>query len=135
MGPDSKKDFIIIDDDPINNMICFKVIELTVPESEVRTFTSPEKGVDHLLATYGSGADKHAILFLDINMPTLTGWDVLQKMESFPAVAQDHIKVFMLSSSVDQQDRERANRHHLVAGYITKPLSQAKLTAILPETV
>ena len=133
MSQEIKRDFIVIDDDAINNMICYKIIELTIPGSHIMTFTSPEKGVDHIRNNHLINDNHDAVVFLDINMPSLTGWDVLEKIESYPEPARKSLKIYMLSSSVDQQDREKADKHPLVLGYITKPLSKAKLQAIFPD--
>ena len=128
-------DFIVIDDDRINNMICLKIIELTIPGSSVKTFTEPGKGLEHILSTYSGNNARNAILFLDINMPLLSGWDVLEHINDFPAVVRERLKIFMLSSSVTPHDREQAEDHPLVSGYIAKSLSQAKLKVIFPEYV
>ena len=133
MSQEIKRDFIVIDDDAINNMICYKIIELTIPGSHIMTFTSPETGVDHIRNNHLINDNHDAVVFLDINMPSLTGWDVLEKIESYPEPARKSLKIYMLSSSVDQQDREKADKHPLVLGYITKPLSKAKLQAIFPD--
>ncbi|MCW3123182.1 MAG: Receiver protein of a two-component response regulator [Flavipsychrobacter sp.] len=126
-------DFIVIDDDRINNIISLKIIEITIPGSIVHTFTDPEKGLEYILSRYADPGVKNAILFLDINMPSLSGWDVLDVLENAPAPLKEHVKIFMLSSSVDAKDREKANSRPLVSGYVSKSLSQAKLQAILAE--
>ncbi len=126
-------DFIVIDDDPINNTICKKIIELSIPDVVVHTFTSPEEGIEYIRSAYPDIADTQAILFLDINMPTLTGWDVLDIMTNFADPVKNKVKVYILSSSVDSLDIEKAGSNPLVKGYITKSLSKAKLQAIYFE--
>jgi CheY-like chemotaxis protein len=133
MSQETKKDFIVIDDDPINNMICSKIIQLTLPGSDIRTFTSPEKGVEHLQKHAQLGSENLTLLFLDINMPSINGWDVLERLDKFPPAVKEKMKIYILSSSVDFQDKEKADSHYLVSGYITKPLSQLKLLEIFPS--
>ncbi len=128
-------DFIIIDDDLINNIICFKLIRLTIAGAVVKTFTDPEKGLEYILSTYAGTDDRNAILFLDINMVLLNGWEVLDRLKSFSALVKERIKIFMLSSSVNSQDEEQAGNNALVSGYIIKPLSQAKLQTLFPDFV
>jgi len=125
-------DFIVFDDDLINNLICEKMILMTIPGSTVKTFTEPEKGLDYLLENYAVPNDKDAVLLLDINMPVLNGWDVLDRFNEFPAIVKGHIKIFMLSSSVDPLDTEKAGANPYVSGYIMKSLSQAKLKSFFP---
>jgi len=131
MIQETKQDFIVIDDDPINNMICSKIIGLTVPGTDIRTFTSPEKGVDHMRALHPAGQSAFTVLFLDINMPSLSGWDVLDKVNDLNETIKSTLKIYMLSSSVDHQDREKADKHPLVMGYISKPLTRSKLLSFL----
>ena len=130
MSDGNNTEFIVIDDDPINNMICSKFIQMMIPGSEIQTFTNPEKGIEHL-AGHRIGDNNHTILFLDINMPSLTGWEVLKKVELFPDAIKEKLRIFMLSSSVDQQDKEQAANNPLVLGYISKPLSKDKLMAVI----
>ena len=129
----SHPDFIVIDDDYINNIICVQFIGLVMPGASVKTFTFPEKGLEYILSTYCDYNANNAILFLDINMPVLSGWDVLDKFKNFPDQVKEHIEIFMLSSSVDPIDKEKANNNPFVSGFITKSLSEAKLRAILPK--
>jgi CheY-like chemotaxis protein len=133
MNNNTLPDFIIIDDDPINNLICQKMVELTIKGSFMQTFTEPEKGLEYLMSAYAAENAKNAILFLDINMPHLNGWDVLERFKNFPGSVKQHIKIYMLSSSVDPQDQEKAGDSPLVSGFISKPLSQAKLQTTFPD--
>ena len=127
-------DFLVIDDDPVNNKICNRIIQLTIAGSAVKTFTDPGEGLEHILANYENSGTK-AILFLDINMPSMTGWDVLAKFDGFTSNIKDRVKIFMLSSSVDPQDIERARRNSLVTGYVTKSLSKDKLQSAFVDYV
>jgi len=124
--------FIVIDDDPINNAICKKMIHLSIPGAVVHTFTSPEKGVEYIRSVYPDMADTQAILFLDINMPSLTGWDVLEIIKKLTGPVENKVKIYILSSSVDAFDIEKASKDPLVSGYIEKALSRDKLLEIFP---
>lgn len=121
--------------DPLNNLICSSIIKLTIPNALFTTFTVPQQGFEHIMATYFGPGAKEAILFLDINMPMLTGWEVLDKISDMHPAVKDHLKIFMLSSSVASTDKQRADNDPRIAGYITKSLSQAKLRAIFSGDV
>jgi len=71
--------YIIVDDDPFNNMLCRMIIEDALGEAEIKEFTSPEAGLLFIKETVKSPT----ILFLDINMPTMTGWEFLERYELF----------------------------------------------------
>jgi len=128
-------DFLVIDDDPINNSICNRIIQLSLNVSSIKTFTDPSEGLEHIQVKYANDDTAKAILFLDINMPSMTGWDVLDKFKGLATHVQEKVKIFMLSSSVDPHDIEKAGNNTLVAGYITKSLSQAKLRSTFSDYV
>ena len=70
------------------------------------------------------------ILFLDINMPVLDGWQFLEEyLELNPA---PNVPIVMMSSSIDQQDLEKAKAYqdHLLA-YIPKPPTESDLQTIV----
>ena len=126
---------MVIDDDSVNNKICNRIIENTIAGASVKTFTDPVKGLEHIKANYENTSVAKAILFLDINMPSMTGWDVLAAFERFASTIKDRVKIFMLSSSIDPADIERARINPLVAGYVTKSLSKDKLQSAFVDYV
>lgn len=117
--------FIVIDDDQINNMLCKYSIRQVNGELETSTFLEPEKGFEYILSNYStSNKFVPTVLLLDINMPTWSGWDFLDKFEKLDAQIKNQIKVYMLSSSVDPKDMEKAKANPNVVDYIVKPLNR-----------
>jgi len=125
--------FISIDDDRIDNMICLKIIQHVLPEADVQTFTNPETGFEYIKSESVNNNERKGIIFLDINMPTLSGWELLDKCNNFPESAKKQIKIFMLSSSVSHKDKQMAENNSLVQGFIQKPLTTKRLQDILKE--
>ncbi len=115
--------FIIVDDDPINNFITKKVITNISPHAEVITFTKPEEGLDYVLSTFTKPNDGKAILLLDINMPTMTGWQFLERLAHEDALVGERLLIFILSSSIDSSDKEKAKVNPQIRDYIMKPLT------------
>ncbi len=62
----------------------------------------------------------HFLLLLDINMPRMNGWELVNKLESQPWNAQ--MSIAIVTSSVDKVDRQEANQHRMVFDYFEKPL-------------
>jgi response regulator RpfG family c-di-GMP phosphodiesterase len=117
--------FLVIDDDQINNMLCKYSIRQVNCDLETITFLEPEKGFEYIISTYSSShAEIPTVLLLDINMPTWSGWDFLDKFEMLDAQIKNQIKVYMLSSSVDPKDMEKAKANSNVVDYIVKPLNR-----------
>src|SRR5262249_55804313 len=94
-------DYLVIDDDKFNNLLCTTIIQSVSPSVDIKTFSDPNIGLRHIQAQYGSREANDVILLLDINMPTLLGWEVLDEFKNLSDVTRDHVKTFMLTSSID----------------------------------
>jgi CheY-like chemotaxis protein len=122
--------FIVVDDDPGNNLICKYVIASIAPNASIHLFTDPEKTLEWIKEDYDSTHDQHTSLFLDINMPIMNGWEFLDTFSSLPSLLQEKITIFILSSSIDPEDIEKAQKHPLVNGYYSKPLRKETINQI-----
>lgn len=123
--------FMIIDDDPGNNMLCEILIKKTVGEAEIQTFTEPVQAVDYIKNECFNGYASSTVVFLDINMPDMTGWDVLEKFKTFNEKIKEHYSIYLVSSSIDQRDVDRAHENPIVVEYIEKPLTAAIIRKIV----
>jgi response regulator RpfG family c-di-GMP phosphodiesterase len=122
--------FVVIDDDRINNMLCTIVIGKVASNCEIKTFESPEEGLEYFRKGYTDNGVP-TVLFLDINMPTWSGWDYLYNFDMLEKDIKDQVIIFMLSSSVDPSDKQRAVENKNVTGYLEKPITTEKIELIL----
>ena len=67
------------------------------------------------------------LIFLDINMPLMDGFDFLEEFKNYPQPLQEKCKVIMLSSSIHPSDVERAQSYPQCVKYMNKPLSKGSL--------
>lgn len=130
MEKQPKIDFIAIDDDKGSNMITEFTIKKEVPGAEVHTFLDPEKGLRYI-ENASSNTNNNFVILLDINMPIIDGWDVLDKIGTLNKSILDKLKIFMLSSSDNPLDKKKAENNCLVSGYIEKPFRKNSLEAML----
>ena len=114
----------LVDDDEIQNLINSKVISIVNPGLTVRPFNGGEKALDAL----GVEDRLPKLIFLDINMPKMNGWDFLDEYSKTYSVP-----VYMLSSSINSKDREKSETYPVVKGFISKPLVVERLAEILNE--
>jgi len=98
------------------------IIKKKLPEADVIIFNIPEHGLSYIrndhINHFGS-----TILLLDINMPGIDGWEFLEQYEMFINKINPPITIYLLSSSVNKCDRDRAKAKQYVQGFISKPLS------------
>ena len=119
--------YIIVDDDPFNNTIYSIIIKTALGEVDIKTFTQPEEGLKFIQNKY---VQSHTILFLDLNMPTLTGWEFLEEYEKFNEELKKQISIYLLTSSIDQRDKDKAKDNVYVKGFISKPLDSKTVISI-----
>ena len=94
--------FIIVDDDSINNMICKLIINRLSPSSEIITFLNPEVALQYIKDYYNDEkSSSPTVLFLDINMPIISGWEFLQIFNDFSQNIKDQFELYMLTASID----------------------------------
>lgn len=110
------KKVLLVDDDALTNMLNKKIVQVAIKEMPIEIFTNTEDALKYL-----SVHDKKGdfLIFLDINFPEKNGWDFLDTYISY----EQKSKVIMLSSSIDNNDRDQSRSYDMVIDYITKPLS------------
>lgn len=74
------------------------------------------------------------IIFLDLNMPVLDGWGFLEIFHKNYFHHFPNTKVYILSSSVDPNDKENAEKYPFVANFISKPLTKEIVKEIKSES-
>ncbi len=126
-----KQKILVIDDDPINNMLCTYIIKKTVNNVEINCFELPLEGLEHVITQYNEPhIPPPTILFLDINMPEMDGWDFLDEFKKMKSHIQNQFKIYILSSSINPIDIEKAKINIFVEDFLSKPLSEMVLQKI-----
>lgn len=118
----------LVDDDPINNLINRRLLGKTGISDRIEEFLG---GADALEKINEMNPDESLIIFLDINMPVLNGWEFLNKyLETF---SHRNDKIIILSSSIDFLDRQKANGYAIVSGFLEKPLTLEKINSQMEQ--
>lgn len=117
----------IIDDDPI---FVFGAQRLMKDVDFCRGFLifhDGQKALEYLSAIFEgqSTAAIPEVILLDLNMPVLDGWQFLDALTTFEI--EKEITIFIVSSSIDPKDKERAESYKYVKNFIIKPISKLKL--------
>lgn len=124
--------FIVIDDDSINNMLSKYHLKQLKLEIITESFLLAELGFEFITTVFNNyPPENHAVILLDINMPTWSGWDFLDNFETLDINLKSRFKIYMLSSSVDEKDKQKANDNPNVVDLLVKPLDTEKVIKIL----
>lgn len=110
---------LIIDDDPLTCEIHQKLLAASGITTTPQFFTSGGSALQYLEASFQEHF--HYLIFLDLTMPGMSGWEFLENLER--TYFTGNIHVIIVSSSDWHHDRVKANTHKHVLKYIVKPLT------------
>ncbi len=122
-------DVLLVEDDPITIMVCERIIKMTLFAENVKSCLNGKIALDYLLSIKQNEA-LPKIIFLDINMPVMNGWDFLTELDKVKSYFKELPDIYLLSSTVDPEDYTKAKDFLIVKGFISKPLSKEALEKI-----
>ncbi len=125
-----KKHVLIIDDSNVEIFIAQHIIKKKKISEKISTFTTIEESLTYL-KSIDKLEDFPDLIFLDINMPVLNGFDFLESFLEFPNTFQEQCEIIMLTSSDDPKDKVRAMNYSVVKDYFIKPLNPTDLDCFL----
>jgi CheY-like chemotaxis protein len=118
---------LLIDDNYIDNFVTSKLLSNSNFAQNIVVRQSPAEAIESLR----DGTVKPDVIFLDLRMPVMNGFEFLQEFEKL-SIDKDNIKIFMLSSSLDPVDIKRSFDNKYVTQFIHKPLTKKVLEELAP---
>ena len=124
---------LLIDDSDVDNFINKAIISKEEHISQITVMTS---GVDALVYLNDIIVKEEAfpdVIFLDIKMPRMNGFEFLDEYMKLPEGVKNHCKIYILSSSLDSSDSENGQKYYVVKKHLTKPLAHHQISELLLE--
>lgn len=120
----------IIDDDPIFVFGTKKIMELANFCESFMVFPNGEEAINNLKPIVEAGGPSIPdVILLDLNMPIMDGWQFLDEFTKIPC--QKKIIIYIVTSSINPEDMEKAKRYDRISNYLVKPISVENLKGIL----
>ncbi|MDF4220470.1 response regulator [Maribacter sp. M208] len=125
----------IIDDDPIFVYGTKRIIKEVNFANSIIVYNNGKDALDGLMKLCIANEPLPDVIFLDLNMPILNGWEFLDEFKNCKSPLSKKIVIYIISSSVDPRDLERVKNYEQVDTYILKPITPDDLGKILGATV
>jgi CheY-like chemotaxis protein len=122
---------LLIDDDCLTNYIHQIVLEESGIFEEVEIAETAMEALDKLEKEESLHQPKPEIIFVDINMPGLDGWDFIKEYNNHKTNSDKRTVIVILTSSSSQEDKIKAAYAKGVYAYVTKPLTAEKLIDVI----
>ncbi len=122
----------IIDDDPITVFGIKKMLNSISACDDISTFANGKEAIDSIKELMNQNRPIPEVIFLDINMPIMDGWQFLEEFINLPI--KEKIRINIVTSSIDLYDKKqweyfRQKTHHLI-DFKNKPIRKSDIAAI-----
>ncbi len=131
--PHHVKNVCIIDDDNIYVKLVSKIINLQKLSEKVLIFNNGKEALHFFLSAMEclERKDIPQVILLDLNMPVMDGWEFLREFSKIKNKICKNIELYVVSSSIDIRDIDRAKSIDIVSDYFTKPIKRDDFQRLL----
>lgn len=121
---------LCVDDDPITLMLCKKVIVKASFSTEIITAKNGEEALKYFDSIINKQEENKLpqLIFLDLNMPVMDGWEFLDNFNTEKYSAVNSTKIVVLSSTIDPEDLEKSKKYPMVIDFLSKPITTNMIT-------
>lgn len=123
----------VIDDDDIYQFTITKILSSIKMNKKILLFSDGEEALDFMIDNLYSDSELPDVIFLDINMPIMDGFQFMEEYVKLKPKLNKEITIYMVSSSVDPVDIAKAKSISDISDYIIKPIEVKQLKAIMAD--
>lgn len=129
--PSSQPVIAVVDDDSVFQFTTSRMLKATNLTDNILEFHNGQMALDFLNDHATNPTKLPDIIFLDINMPVMDGWMFLAEFQKMKEKFSKKARIYMVSSSIDPRDLNRARSNPEVSDYVEKPVSLTKFSELL----
>lgn len=122
---------MLIDDNKVDNFFHERVIKKNNAARNIIAVESGQEALDYI--AQGSSVLQPELIFLDINMPGMDGWEFLDHYRQLEDSLQTAMIVVMLTTSENPDDKARAATQGILSDFKSKPLTKNMLTEVIEK--
>jgi len=123
--------FIVVDDSKLDCFIAEKIIKNTGRAETVNTFQQATDALVYIKTLAPSTIP--SIVFVDIQMPVMNGFEFVEAFETLPENIRQGYSIYMLSSSINENDIAKVKGYQSVRQFLNKPLTNSAITVVLNQ--
>jgi len=118
-----KKTIWVVDDDTIYQIIVNKIIQKSEMFSTISSFKNGKDAINAVSNSLNNIESFPDIILLDINMPIMDGWEFMEELQVLKPSINKQIIVYIVSSSIAVEDKNKAKSYPDILGYLSKPVN------------
>jgi CheY-like chemotaxis protein len=126
---------LLVDDDEPTNFLNKLILEEMDCARHIKVAENGVRALEYLQKT-NEGDENYPLpelIFLDINMPAMNGWEFLERYSKLLKEQKAEVVIVMLTTSLNPDDRQKANEFAEVTGFENKPLTFDKVVELLEK--
>lgn len=121
----------IVDDDDVYQYTVTRALKSDSLAKKILVFSDGEEALDFLTDNIANKPILPDVIFLDVNMPIMDGWQFLEEYVKIKPRVGKQITIYMVTSSVDPVDVDRAKKFSEISDYLVKPIQPDQIRELV----